>query len=124
MADSANPTSEMPTNTNEGNEANNHTHGEVPVEQGANSAEIQESIGDMLAATTAIEAEIAAIEPRNQIDPPRTPKGVPTHINLSNNESEWQSPKEMKLTLFSSRIASFENGYDSDGESGPFCDVV
>ena len=30
----------------------------------------------------------------------------------------------MKLTLFSSRIASFENGYDSDGESGPFCDVV
>ena len=114
MADSANPTSEMPTNTNEGNDANNHTHGEVPVQQRPNSDGIQESIGDMLAATTAIEAEIAAIEPRNQIDPPRTPKGVPTHINLPNNDSEWQSPQEIKLSLLASRIPSFENGYDSD----------
>jgi len=37
-----NPTSEMPTNTNEGNEANNHTHGEVPVEQRADSAKIRD----------------------------------------------------------------------------------
>jgi len=62
MADSANPTSEMPTNTNEGNEANNHTHGEVPVQQCLDSAEIQGNIDRMLTATTEDEAKIAANE--------------------------------------------------------------
>ena len=52
MTKTANPPSGTPTNTNEVNEANNHTHGEVPVQQRPNSDEIQESIGDMLAATT------------------------------------------------------------------------
>jgi len=114
MTKTANPPSRTPTNRIKGNEANNHTHGEVPVQQRSNSADIQESIDLMLAATTEIDAEIAANEPRNQIDPPRTPKGVPTHINLPNNDSEWQSPQEIKLSLLASRIPSFENGYDSN----------
>ena len=42
MTNPANPPSGTPTNTIEGNEANNHTHREVPVEQQADSAKIQE----------------------------------------------------------------------------------
>ena len=42
MTKTANLPSGTPTNTNEGNEANNHTHGEVPVEQRADSAKIHD----------------------------------------------------------------------------------
>ena len=59
MTNPANPPSGTPTNTIEGNEANNHTHREIPVQQRLNSTEIQGSIDRMLTATTGNEAEIA-----------------------------------------------------------------
>ena len=63
--------------------------------------------------------EVPSTPPRVQNDAPEPLGGekYPTPIRP-------ESPRQVNLSKFSSLESNFDQGYDSDGERGPYCDVI